>query len=56
MDNFEAKGIEYIESAMQYYRDTQLSHDVPMKMLLENNNKLCKCITSLKVSNIKETK
>ncbi len=55
IDNFEAKGIEYIESAMQYYRDTQLPKDVPMKMLLEKNNKLHKRITSLKVSNINET-
>jgi hypothetical protein len=30
----QAKDIEYIQSAMQYYRDSQLSHDEPMKALI----------------------
>lgn len=31
------KDVEYIQSAMQYYRDTQLPHDEPMNMLIEAN-------------------
>jgi hypothetical protein len=43
----EVRGIEYIESAMRYYRGTQLSHDGPMKALLEANNQLHKRVTDL---------
>ena len=43
----EVSGIEYIESAMRYYRGTQLSHDGPMKALLEANNQLHKRVTDL---------
>jgi len=34
------KDISYILSAMQYYRDTQLSHDEPMKALIMANEQL----------------
>jgi len=30
----QAKDVEYIQSAMQYYRDSQLSYDEPMKALI----------------------
>ncbi len=36
----EAKDVEYIQSAMQYYRDTQLSHDEPMKALVTASQRL----------------
>ena len=42
------KDIEYIQSAMQYYRDSQLSHDEPMKALLIANQKLHKRVWGLK--------
>lgn len=42
------KDIEYIQSAMQYYRGSQLSHDEPMKALLIANQKLHKRVWGLK--------
>ncbi len=43
----EVRDIEYIESAMRYYRDSQLPHDGPMKALLEANNQLHKRVANL---------
>jgi hypothetical protein len=43
----EVKGAESIESAMQYYRDTQLGNDGPMKALLEGNKKLYNRVTEI---------
>lgn len=34
------KDVEYIQSTMQYYRDTQLPCDEPMNILIEANQKL----------------
>jgi hypothetical protein len=39
-----AKGVEYIRSTMQYYRDSQLDRDEPMKALINANEKLHKRI------------
>lgn len=36
----QVKDIQYIQSAMQYYRDSQLPHDEPMKALIMANLKL----------------
>lgn len=36
----EIRGVEYIQSTMQYYRDTQFLSDEPMKALLAANQKL----------------
>lgn len=44
----EVKDIEYIQSAMQHYRDSQLPHDEPMKVLIMANQKLHKRIWRLK--------
>ena len=43
-----AKDVQYIQSAMQYYRDSQLSHDEPMKALIMANQKLYKRVWGLK--------
>lgn len=43
-----AKDIEYIRSAMQYYRDSQLPHDEPMKALLIANQELNKRVWEIK--------
>lgn len=42
-----AKDVEYIQSAMQYYRDSQLPHDEPMKALIMANQKLHKRVWEL---------
>ncbi len=34
------KDVKYIQSAMQHYRDSQLTHDEPMKALIMANQKL----------------
>ena len=44
----EVKSITTIQSAMQYYRDTQLSHDLPMKALLNANDGLGVRIANMK--------
>ena len=44
----EIKDVEYIQSAMQHYRDTQLPHDEPMKALIQSNPKLHKRIWGAK--------
>ncbi len=44
----QAKDIDYIQSAMQYSRDSQLSHDEPMKTLIIANQKLHKRVWGLK--------
>jgi hypothetical protein len=36
----EIKGIQYIGSAMQHYKDNQLHHDHPMKELMASNEEL----------------
>jgi hypothetical protein len=36
----QVKGIDYIQSAMHYYRDSQLPHDEPMNVLIGANQKL----------------
>lgn len=41
------KDVEYIQSAMQYYLDNQLSQDEPMIALIMNNEKLQKRILGL---------
>lgn len=38
--NIEIKDIQYIGSAMHYYKDNQLQHDLPMKELLASCEKL----------------
>lgn len=38
------KDVKYIQSAMQHYRDSQLTHDEPMKALIMANQKLHKRI------------
>lgn len=43
-----AKGVESIQSTMQYYRDSQLPHDEPMIALITANQKLHKRILELK--------
>lgn len=40
----ETKDIQYIQSTMRYYLESQLSHDEPMKALTMNNEKLHKKI------------
>lgn len=40
----EIKGIQYIGSAMQHYKDSQLHHDVPMKELLTSSEELMRRI------------
>ncbi len=44
----QAKDVEYIQSAMQHYRDNQLSHDEPMKALIKANQKLHNRVWGLK--------
>ncbi|MBS0615807.1 MAG: hypothetical protein JSR58_04565 [Verrucomicrobia bacterium] len=41
------RGIEYVESAMQYYKKNQLEKDLPMKELLSSDNSLLKKLSSL---------
>lgn len=41
------KDVAYIQSAMQYYRDSQLSQDEPMKALIQANQKLQNLIWGL---------
>lgn len=36
----QVKDVEYIQSTMQYYRDSQLPHDEPMNILIGANQKL----------------
>ncbi len=43
------KGIEDIQSAMRYYRDSQLAYDEPMKALISANQKLHKRIWEAKI-------
>ena len=40
LKNPEAKGVEWIESAMHHYRDTQFAKDTPMQELAQNCDKL----------------
>ena len=42
------KDVQYIQSAMQYYRDSQLPHDEPMKALIMANQKLHHRVWGLK--------
>lgn len=42
------KDIEYVHSSMQYYRDSQLLQDEPMKALLAGNPRLHKRVWELK--------
>jgi hypothetical protein len=44
----EIRGVEYIQLAMQYYRDSQLPNDEPMKALIAANQKLHKRVWGLK--------
>lgn len=46
--SLEIKSVATIQSAMQYYRDTQLPHDTPMKALLAANDAL-----NVRIANIK---
>ncbi|MDN3507004.1 MAG: hypothetical protein P0S96_07235 [Simkaniaceae bacterium] len=38
--NVKVKGPEFIHEAMRYYQEEQLSHDLPMKELIEENSRL----------------
>lgn len=51
----EVRGIDYIASAMHYYRESQLPNDGPMKALLEANNQLQKRVAGLKEGSAKRT-
>jgi len=46
--SLEIKSIATIQSAMQYYRDTQLAHDAPMKALLAANE-----VLNVRIANIR---
>ncbi len=47
------RGIEYIESAMQHYKENQLEKDLPMKELLSSHDSLWKKLGNLRVSSAK---
>lgn len=48
----QVKGLEYIESAMHHYRETQLYVDIPMKDLLIDNADLMEKVTQAKLMNL----
>lgn len=51
-ESIDVKGIDYIESAMHYYRETQLHADVPMKELLIESARLGKQVDNIDVMNL----